>query len=149
MLRELLSNQVLQASLTAWLLAQLLKIPLDYAKTRRINWVLLLRAGGFPSSHTALVVSTAVSIGLNFGFDSPVFAVAIAVAMIISYDASGVRRQAGLHAEKINLLINELLKGHPISEIQLKVVLGHTHREVLGGAVLGMIIAVLFWWLLP
>jgi acid phosphatase family membrane protein YuiD len=149
MLAGLLSNKVLYASLTAWLLAQIIKVPIDYLLTRKWHWALLLQAGGFPSSHTSLVVSTCVSTGLYAGFDSAVFAVSLAVAMIISYDASGVRRQAGLQAVKINTIINELLQGHPISEKQLQEVLGHTHRQVLGGVVLGISISVLFWFLFP
>ncbi len=149
MLQELLSNKVLYASLTAWLLAQILKVPIDYMISHKWNWSLLLQAGGFPSSHTSLVVATAFSAGLNYGFDTPIFALALAVAMIISYDASGVRRQAGLQAQKLNVIINELFKGRPISESQLKEVLGHTHRQVIGGAVLGLIVPILFWLLLP
>jgi acid phosphatase family membrane protein YuiD len=149
MFKELLANQVLQASLVAWLLAQLLKVPIEYLSTRRTNWSLLLSAGGMPSSHSALVVSVATSIGLNAGFDTAAFALAIVLAMIVTYDASGIRRQAGLQAEKINAMIDELLKGKPISENQLKEVLGHTHRQVLAGALLGVIIALLFWLIYP
>ena len=145
MMRELFANQTLHACLTAWLLAQILKVPIEFLKTHRLNWALLLRAGGMPSSHSALVVSAALSIGLNAGFDTAVFTLSVVLAMIVSYDASGVRRQAGLHAEKINALINELFQGHPISEHQLKEVLGHTHRQVLGGVLLGILIALLFW----
>jgi len=149
MIRELLANQVLHASLAAWLIAQILKVPIEYLLTRQLNWSLLLRAGGMPSSHSALVVCAALSIGLNEGFDTGLFALSVVVAMIISYDASGIRRQAGLHAEKINFLINELLQGHPISEGHLKEVLGHTHRQVLAGALLGILIALLFWIIYP
>jgi hypothetical protein len=149
MFKELLANQVLHASLTAWLLAQLLKVPIEYFYMRRTNWSLLLRAGGMPSSHSALVVSVAISIGFNAGFDTAAFALALALAMIVTYDASGIRRQAGLHAEMINTLVDELLKGHPISDNQLKEVLGHTHREVLAGGLLGLIIALSFWLIYP
>ncbi len=148
MFQELLANKVLYASLTAWLLAQFLKVPIEYMITHRWDWSLILQAGGFPSSHTSLVVATAFSTGLNYGFDSPVFALSLAVAMIISYDASGVRRQAGLQAQKLNLVINELFKGRPISESQLKEVLGHTHRQVFGGVVLGLIVSIVFWLLI-
>ena len=98
-----------------------------------------------PSSHSALIVSAAASIGLNVGFNSPLFALAVATAMIIVYDATGIRRQAGLHAQKINILIDELLKGHPISEEHLREVLGHTPLEALGGVLLGLAIALVLW----
>ena len=145
MFKQLFSNEVLFASLTAWGLAQALKVPIEYLLTHKMNWSLLFRAGGMPSSHSALVSSVAVSIGLNVGFDSPLFALSLVIAMVVSYDASGVRRQAGLHAEKINYIINELLKGHPVSDDKLKEVLGHTQSQVIAGVFLGVTIAILFW----
>jgi acid phosphatase family membrane protein YuiD len=70
--------------------------------------------------------------------------VALAVSMIVLYDATGVRRQAGYHAQKINLLFNELFSGQPISEKQLKEVLGHSPLEVLGGTILGILVAIFY-----
>ena len=145
MWKQLVSNQILWASLTAWFLAQVLKVPIEYFVSRRLNWSLWLRAGGMTSSHSAFISAVSLSIGLNAGFDTPEFAISVVLAMIISYDASGVRRQAGLHAEKINAMVNELLKGHPISDDDLKEVLGHTTRQVIVGLLLGLIIALLFW----
>jgi len=100
-----------------------------------------------PSSHSSLVVSSMVSIGLNYGFDSPLFGLATALAMIVVYDAAGVRRQAGIQAQKINQLIEELLSGHPISEEQLKEVLGHTPSQVIAGSLLGLVISISYWWI--
>lgn len=138
-------NQVLLAALTAWLLAQFLKVPIEYFETRRMNWALWFSAGGMPSSHSSLVTAVTLSIGLNAGFDTPLFALSVAVWMVVIYDAAGVRRQAGFHAQRINLLIEELIQGHPISEKRLKEVLGHTPRQVLAGILLGAAIALLFW----
>jgi acid phosphatase family membrane protein YuiD len=143
----LFQNHVLGTVLVAWLLAQTFKLPIHYLLTRRWNWALLLSTGGMPSSHSALVVSAAASIGLNVGFDSPLFALAVAIAMVVVYDATGIRRQAGLHAQKINILFDELLKGHPVSDRQLKEVLGHSPLEVVGGVTLGIAIALLMNWL--
>jgi uncharacterized protein len=145
----LLKNHVLITVLIAWLLAQSLKVPIFYLLKHRWNWALLFSTGGMPSSHSALIVSATAAIGLNFGFDTPLFALAVAVAMVVVYDATGIRRQAGLHAQKINILIDELLKGHPISDKQLKEVLGHSPLEVVGGVVLGIVIALLVWRLWP
>ena len=97
------------------------------------------------SFHSALVVSTALAIGLFYGFDTPIFALAVAITMVVTYDATNIRRQAGYHAQKINLLVNELFSGQPISEEQLKEVLGHTPLEVAGGIVLGTAVALLTW----
>jgi acid phosphatase family membrane protein YuiD len=134
-------NHVLIFALTAWSLAQIVKVPLEYLHTGKWNWALLFRAGGMPSSHSALVTATAHGIGLIYGFDSPAFTLAFVLAMIVIYDATGIRRQAGKHAEIINAIINDLASGHPLREEQLRVVLGHTPMEALGGVLWGLGIA--------
>ena len=145
---DLLQNHVLLTGLAAWFLAQVLKIPLDWIRERRWNWALFFAAGGMPSSHSALVTSTTMAVGLHTGFDTPLFAVAVAFAMVVVYDAMGVRRQAGKQAQKINILVEELLKGHQINEKHLLEAIGHTPLEALGGVVLGIIVAMglWFWW---
>lgn len=142
-------NRVLEVMLTAWLLAQLIKIPLDYLYTRRWNWALLLSVGGMPSSHSALVTSATVAIGLYQGFDSPLFALGIVVTMVVTYDAAGVRRQAGIHAQRINVLFEELLRGHLVDQKDLREVLGHTPLEVTGGVLFGILVAVVMWLIWP
>jgi acid phosphatase family membrane protein YuiD len=141
----LLHNPVLNTALIAWFVAQVLKLPLEYLRKGRWNWGYLFSAGGMPSSHSALMVGAATGIGLHEGFDTAIFALAVATTMIVIYDAAGIRRQAGIHAEKINMLINELLAGHPISDKQLLEVLGHTPLEVSGGVFLGVVVGVLYW----
>jgi acid phosphatase family membrane protein YuiD len=143
----LLSNPVLIAGLTAWGLAQVLKVPLNYLVTRTWDWVLLLRVGGMPSSHSALIASITHAIGLFVGFDTPLFALALAIAIIVIYDATGIRRQAGLHAEIINAMIRDLTRGHPLKEEQLKEVLGHTPLEAVGGTLLGIVTAQAMWFI--
>ena len=142
-------NRVLEVMLTAWLLAQLIKIPLDFLYTRRWNWALLLSVGGMPSSHSALVTSATAAIGLYHGFDNPMFALGVAVTMVVTYDAAGVRRQAGIHAQRINLLFEELLRGHLMDQKDLREVLGHTPLEVTGGILFGILVAVVMWLLWP
>ncbi len=142
-------NQALIAALTAWALAQVAKLPIEYALTRRWNWSLLLRAGGMPSSHSALVTAAAHGIGLTTGFDAPAFALAVVVAMVVIYDATGIRRQAGRHAEIINAMVRDLVEGHPLRQEQLREVLGHSPLEALVGALLGIVVAQLLHWLLP
>lgn len=142
---ELLRNYVLIAGAIAWTIAQTVKVPIEYLKTRRWNWSLLFRAGGMPSSHSALVTAVAHSLGLFYGFDSPFFAIGLTLAMVVVYDATGIRRQAGKHAELINAMINDLASGHPLKEEQLREVLGHTPIEAFAGVVLGIVIAQLVW----
>ena len=140
-------NPVFLSSVIAWGLAQLLKVPIEYFRTKRVNWILLLSSGGMPSSHSALMVGVTYGAGLFVGFDSPAFAVAFSITMIVIYDATGVRRQAGLHAEKINILLGELLTGHFEAEKKLREVLGHTPLEAIGGTLLGLIVAQSLWFL--
>lgn len=142
---NILKNHVLLTGLVGWFLAQMLKIPIGFLRTHRWNWALFFGAGGMPSSHSALVTSTAAAVGLYYGFNSPVFGVATAIAMIVVYDATGIRRQAGMQAQKINILVEELLKGHPISEEHLREVLGHTPLEAMGGVLLGLAVALGLW----
>ena len=141
----LFENRALIAGVGAWALAQLIKVPLYYLQTRRWNWALLFTTGGMPSSHSALMTATTLAIGLYFGFDSPIFALGVALTMIVTYDAAGVRQQAGIHAQRINVIFGELLHGHPISEGDLREVLGHTPLEVIGGILLGLAVATAQW----
>jgi uncharacterized protein len=142
---DILHNYVLITTLIAWLLAQILKLPTDYIKTHKWHWSLVLSAGGMPSSHSALMSSTTLAIGFFEGFGSPLFALALAIGMIVIYDATGIRQQAGIHAQKINQMIEALFQGHPISDTSLKEVLGHTPLEALMGVILGSAVAVFVW----
>jgi acid phosphatase family membrane protein YuiD len=94
-LREILFfNPILLSALIAWATAQVLKVLIELIILKRWNWALLFQAGGMPSSHSAMVSATALSTGLTIGFDSAAFAVASVLAMIVIYDATGVRREA-------------------------------------------------------
>jgi acid phosphatase family membrane protein YuiD len=144
-LAGMLMNRVLISALIAWGTAQLLKVPLEYLRSRRWMWAMLLTTGGMPSSHSALIVGVTNAIGLYFGYDSPLFALGVAITMIVTYDAAGIRRQAGMHAERINVLFEELLKGHMWDEEELREVLGHTPLEVTGGILWGIVVTTLIW----
>jgi len=141
----ILSNPVLIAGFTSWVLAQLIKVPWNYLSTGKWDWVLLLRAGSMPSSHSALVASVAHASGLFVGFASPLFALALTLAAIVIYDATGIRRQAGKHAEIINRIVRDTVKGKRTREKQLKEVLGHTPLEALAGTLLGIVGTQLIW----
>ena len=144
-LEAILDNRILIIALTGWAVAQALKLPMEYFRTRKWRWAMLFAAGGMPSSHSALVVGATHAIGLYMGFDDPLFALGVAIAMIVTYDAAGIRRQAGMHAERINVLFDELLRGHIWSEKDLREVIGHTPLEVTGGILLGLLVATLMW----
>ncbi|MBF8281926.1 MAG: hypothetical protein HW378_841 [Anaerolineales bacterium] len=139
-LTDLFTNQVLAAAFITWALAQIIKLPLEYFLHRNWDWGLLLSTGGMPSSHSALVAALSVAVGLQEGFTSPLFAISWVLAMIVIYDAIGIRRHAGDHARVLNLMIDELFTGHPLAEKELKEVLGHTPREVIAGMALGIVV---------
>lgn len=130
MLRELCHNRVLWTGLSGWLAAQLIKTLWQMWKERRITFSRLVGSGGMPSSHTSLVMSMSVMTGRVAGFDSVLFAIAMCLSLIVMYDACNVRQEAGNHARLLNRLHNA----------DLKESLGHTGREVLAGAVLGVLI---------
>lgn len=134
----LLFNPVLLSALVAWLIAQALKVVIELIIEKRMNWGLLFQAGGMPSSHSAMVSATALSAGVIYGFDSPVFSVAAVLAMIVIYDATGVRREAGRQAALINSIIEELSKGKFPPQGKLKEMLGHTPGEAFLGTLLGL-----------
>ena len=136
----ILDNAVLAWGLAACGLAQFSKLLFELIFKQRWRPSVLIETGGMPSSHSALVTGTAAGIGLQLGFNDPVFALASTIAFIVMYDASGIRRSAGLTAAKVNQILkdnsNELS-----SETTLKESLGHTKIEVLVGSILGPIVA--------
>jgi acid phosphatase family membrane protein YuiD len=142
---EIFRNYLLICGGIAWIIAQTIKVPIEYLQTRKWNWALLFRAGGMPSSHSALVTGVAHAAGLFYGFDSAWFAIAATLAVVVVYDATGIRRQAGKHAELINAMINDLASGHPLKEEQLREVLGHTPLEAFAGVLLGIATAQIGW----
>lgn len=146
---DFFTNPVGVSTMLGWFLGQLLKVPIEYLRHKRWNWTLLLSAGGMPSSHSALMTAVTTSIGLNAGWDSPIFALALAITGIVVYDATGVRRQAGFHAERINQIARELLHLKRLEESQisyLREIIGHTPGEAVAGVFLGALIAIAVQW---
>ena len=115
-------------------------------KTRRFNPERLVGAGGMPSAHPASVCGVTIALARSQGFASPLFALAFLMAAIVMYDAMGVRRQAGEHAKVINMIVRKnknYVTYMPKDKDGLKEFLGHTPLEVMGGALLGILIAIL------
>jgi uncharacterized protein len=149
MLKDLFSNNVLMTAIAAWVIGQLLKMPGYYLLHHKWNWGMIFSPGGLPSSHSSLITATTLSIGLYHGFSNPLFGLAMAISMIVIYDATGVRRQAGLHARVINEIMQEIFAGRPVPEKKLREVLGHTPVEAIAGILLGILIALSYWLLFP
>ena len=140
---DLFQNPCFWAAFWSWTLAQSTKMLCGLYRTRRLDFNYLVSTGGMPSAHSAFATGMATSIGLVAGFASPLVVVAMAFAMITMFDASTVRYAAGQQARILNDMIEELFKEHRLSEVKLKELLGHTRLEVLLGAVIGVLSALL------
>ena len=141
-IHEVIYNHALIAAVIGWFCAQALKIPIFYLVEHKWDLRRFFGAGGMPSSHTAMVVSSGIMVGVLGGFNSPVFAVATVLAFIVMYDATGVRRETGRQATVINRILQDVLvDGKPISDEQLKELVGHKPIEVAGGAAVGLAVA--------
>ena len=136
----ILDNAVLAWGLAACGIAQFSKLLFELIFKKRWRPSVLMETGGMPSSHSALVTGTAAGVGLQLGFDDPLFALAATIAFIVMYDASGIRRSAGLTAAKVNQ-ISKSNSNESSAEVTLKESLGHTKIEVLVGSFLGPTIA--------
>lgn len=136
---DIIHNQILLIALLACFIAQILKVAIELVRNRKVNFRYLVTTGGMPSAHSALVGALASAIGLTMGWSSPEFAIACLFAIIVMYDAAGVRQAAGKQARILNQMMDELLQDdHTISEERLKELLGHTPFQVLVGLALGI-----------
>lgn len=139
---NILNNQVLLVALVACLTAQVLKLVLDLAKNGKLNVRVLVETGGMPSAHSALVAALAAGVGQTVGWASPEFAIAVVFAVIVMYDAAGVRQAAGKQARILNQIIDEFFQeDHHFNEDRLKELLGHTPFQVIAGSILGVVIS--------
>ncbi|MBE9226472.1 divergent PAP2 family protein [Phormidium sp. LEGE 05292] len=138
---SLLENHILLVAVIASVIAQITKLAIELAKNRKINIRVLVETGGMPSAHSALVTALATGVGHKTGWNSPDFAIAAIFAIIVMYDAAGVRQAAGKQARILNQIIDELFREHPtFNEDRLKELLGHTPFQVIVGSALGVTI---------
>lgn len=139
--KDLFLNPILICAVVSWAMAQLLKFIFSWASTGRPHAERLIGTGGMPSSHSALVCGATIAAAKVEGFGSSAFAICFILACVVMYDALNLRRQAGEHAKVLNLMIHS--EKEPVEEledVELKEKLGHTIFEVLGGALLGIIV---------
>ena len=137
-------NQVLVVALLACFTAQGIKLIIELIKNHKVNFRYLVTTGGMPSAHSALVGALATGIGQTKGWSSPEFAIACLFAVIVMYDAAGVRQAAGKQAKLLNQIVDELFQEeHNLNEERLKELLGHTPFQVLVGLSLGISISML------
>lgn len=136
---DIFHNRVLIVATIACLSAQVLKAVIELIQNREINFSYLVTTGGMPSAHSALVGALATGIGQTMGYSSPEFAIACLFAVIVMYDAAGVRQAAGKQARLLNQIVDELFhEKHNLNEEKLKELLGHTPFQVIVGLALGI-----------
>lgn len=141
---SIVTNKYIYIPFCLWLAIQTFKVIWDLIKEKKFDFKRVLGAGGMPSSHSAIVCSLAAMIGKSEGFSSPIFGLAVIVALVVMYDAAGVRRAAGKQAKLLNKIVET--PGLGMGQVQEKLVevLGHSPIEVFVGAVLGIIIGSIF-----
>ena len=139
-----ITNKYIYIPFFLWLGIQLFKLIYDLVTTKQFNFKRIMGAGGMPSSHSAVVTGLATLIGKNYGVDSAIFALSLIFAFVVMYDACGVRRAAGKQAKVLNDIVNT--KGLSNGEVQEKLqeALGHTPIQVFVGAIIGIVVGLLF-----
>lgn len=142
-LQKVVTNKYLYIPLLVWFCIQTFKVIYDLATTKKFNFKRIVGAGGMPSSHSAVVTTLAAMIGKSEGFDTPIFAMSVVFALVVMYDAAGVRRAAGKQARLLNKIVETPgLSGVQVQE-KLVEVLGHTPLQVLVGAIIGIAVGLL------
>lgn len=141
-IKEIISNKALTLPVLSWFLAQFYKFLQCLVVNRKIDFMKFVSSGGMPSSHSAISVCLAAVMGIQYGFGSGVFALSAVFALVVMADAAGVRRAAGKQAALLNKLANSTREFR--AEKDLKELIGHTPVEVLAGAALGILVALVF-----
>ncbi len=137
-------NYILEISLISMVLAQLIKLFTSYFVTRKWDWSATLSTGGMPSSHTSLVTTLSLTLGMVLGFDSVEFAIGFVFSAVIIHDSMGIRYEAGKHATVLNRIgkeLRQIMQREGDQEEHFKELLGHKPVEVFFGFLLGIVIA--------
>jgi hypothetical protein len=140
---EFYKNKILMTTIWAWLIAQTIKVVIGIFRQKRFDFRWFIGSGGMPSSHAAGAACLATSIGINCGFNSVYFALAFVFAIVVMFDAQGVRRSTGKQARILNKIMDDIYWQGKIQEIRLRELIGHTPVEVIMGLILGITIALI------
>jgi hypothetical protein len=140
---EIFKNKIFITTLAAWLIAQTIKVTIGVIRQRRFDFRWFVGTGGMPSSHAAGATCLATSIGFEYGFNSVSFALAASFAIVVMFDAQGVRHATGKQARILNKILEDIYWQGKIQENRLRELVGHTPVEVIVGFLLGVIIAIL------
>lgn len=139
---EFFRNKILMTTLVAWIIAQSIKVTIGVIRQRKFDFRWFVGTGGMPSSHAAGASCLAAATGFEYGFDSIYFALSAVFAIVVMFDAQGVRRAAGRQARILNRLMEDIYWQGKIQESRLRELIGHTPVEVIMGFLLGVTIAV-------
>ncbi len=136
-------TNVLVISICAWAVAQLLKVLVILVRGKRLDLRYFVASGGMPSAHSAIVCALATAVAMTQGVGSVVFGIAVILALIVTYDAAGVRQSVGQQSVVLNRIVRELRFRRPIAEVErdLREFIGHTPFQVIVGAALGILVA--------
>ena len=139
--QEIARNKILIVTLSAWAIAQCIKVVRGVIHEKRFDFRWFIGTGGMPSSHAAGATALATTCGLRYGVDSVEFALAAVFAMVTMFDAQGVRRATGEQAEILNKIMDDIYWKGRIEADRLKELIGHTPVQVFIGGMLGFVLA--------
>lgn len=142
----LLVNFTFVAVVVSWFLAQALKVILYRYSEGKFNLWHFFEAGGMPSAHSASVTALTLAVGLSQGWNSPFFTVSLVFALIVMYDATGVRRAAGKQALILNRIVDDIYSSGRVQVEKLKELLGHDPIEVFAGATLAVVVTLIVYY---
>jgi hypothetical protein len=140
---EVYRNKILMTTMSAWLIAQTIKVAIGVFRKKKFDFRLFIGSGGMPSAHAAGAACIGTSVGLECGFDSTYFALAFAFAIVVMFDAQGVRHSTGKQAGILNKIMDDIYWQGKIQELRLRELIGHTPVEVIMGMFLGIAIALI------
>ncbi len=140
---QVAQNRIFMTTISAWLIAQIIKVAIGIIRQKRFDFRWFIGTGGMPSSHVAGASCLAAAMGFEYGFSSPYFALAAAFAIVVMFDAQGVRRATGKQAGILNKITEDIYWKGKIPEGRLRELVGHTPIEVIAGFIVGVIVAVL------
>jgi len=142
---EFSRNYIFWTSVAAWVIAQTIKVVLGVIREKRFNFRWFVGTGGMPSSHAAGVSALVTSIGVTYGFDSALFAISCIFALIVLFDAQGVRLSSGRQAEILNKMLDDIYWKKKLDEDKVKEFIGHTPVEVIAGVILGVFVSIILY----
>lgn len=140
---QICKNKIFMTTLSTWAIAQTIKVTIGVIRQKRFDFRWFVGTGGMPSSHAAGASCLATALGIEYGFASPLFALGAAFALVVMFDAQGVRRATGRQARILNKLMDDIYWQGKVQEQRLRELVGHTPVEVIAGFLLGVAVAFL------